>query len=86
MRDVGYQVVFYGVHYDAHSVDVIVLELLHNCNVLRLFLFSCFKLWFHDLAFHDIQHFILGKDEVNPCNIPYIKSMQNRNKMLEMVE
>jgi hypothetical protein len=67
MRDVEYQVVFYRVHYNTHSVDVIVLELLHNCDVMRFLLFSCFKLWLHDLAFHDIQHFILGKDEVNPC-------------------
>jgi hypothetical protein len=62
----GYQVVFYGFHYDTHGIDVIVFELLHNCNVLRFLLFSFFELWFHDLSFHDIQHFILGNDEVNP--------------------
>jgi hypothetical protein len=43
MRDVGYQVVFYRVHYDTHSIDVIVLEFLHNCNVMRFLLFSRFK-------------------------------------------
>jgi hypothetical protein len=45
MRDVGYQVVFYKVQYDTHGIDVIVLELLHNCNVLRFLLFS----FFHNL-------------------------------------
>jgi hypothetical protein len=64
MRYVGYQVVFYRVHYDTHGIDVIVLELLHNYNVLRFLLFSFFKLWFHDISFDNIQHFILGKDEV----------------------
>jgi hypothetical protein len=35
MGDVGYQVVFYRFHYDTHSIDVTVFELLHNYNVLR---------------------------------------------------
>jgi hypothetical protein len=39
MGDVGYQVVFYIVHYDTHGIDAIVFELLHNCNVLRFLLF-----------------------------------------------
>jgi hypothetical protein len=67
MGDVGYQVVFYRFHYDTHSIDIILFELLHSCNVLRFFIFCFFKLWLHDLSFHDIQHFILGKDEVKPC-------------------
>jgi hypothetical protein len=35
-------------------------------NLRRFLLFSFFKLWFHDLSFHYIEHFILGKDEINP--------------------
>jgi hypothetical protein len=67
MRDVWYQVVFYIFHYDTHGIDVIVFELLHKCNVLRFLLFSFFKLWFHNLSFHNNQNFILGKDEINTC-------------------
>jgi hypothetical protein len=67
MGDVGYQVVFYGIHYDTHGIDVNVFELLHSCNILRFLLFSLFELWLHDLSFHNVQHFILSKDEVNPC-------------------
>jgi hypothetical protein len=67
MGYVGYQVVFYIFHYDTHEIDVTVFEILHSCNVIRFLLFSLFKLCFDDLSFHDMQHFILGKDEVNPC-------------------
>jgi hypothetical protein len=67
MGYLGYQVVFYRVHYDTHGIDVTIFEIFHNCNVLRFLIFSFFELWFHDFSFHDIQHFILRKDEVNPC-------------------
>jgi hypothetical protein len=62
MRDIGYQVVFYKVHYDSHCIDVIFPELVTS----RSGALTKLILWGHllasDLDFYDDEPLNLDDD------------------------